>query len=202
MTWFTPSSLLTSKKRAHSPSTPFPPGGKQATKLRLRSVQLARPRACTLPAPHRSRSAPTPAQKPKPRLGESSGDRWAVRERKDGQQGGVLSQKDQRGGERGVLGTKTWKAPQILPGRRTEPSCLNSTGRGGPAPQKAAVLAQHALTTLCQSPPRAGWALGPRAAARGRARATAPYLRGQALLLVVLATQDPPQLLHGPAPGP
>lgn len=30
----------------------------------------------------------------------------------------------------------------------------------------------------------------------------ARYLRGEALLLVVLAAQDPPQLLHGPAPPP
>lgn len=33
-------------------------------------------------------------------------------------------------------------------------------------------------------------------------RARVFYLRGQALLLIVLAAQDPPQLLHGPVPGP
>lgn len=74
---------------------------------------------------------------------------------------------------------KTWKAPQILPGRRVAPSRITWAGRGGPA----AHAARSRPST--RSP---------------RGRAPAPYLRSQALLLVVLAAQDPPQLLHGPAP--
>lgn len=76
---------------------------------------------------------------------------------------------------------ETWKAPQVLPGRPVAPSRITSAGRSDPLPTLRGPAPTHV---------------------HPRGRRQAPYLCSQALLLVVLAAQDSPKLIHGPAPGP
>lgn len=191
----------------HSPAPDlmYLPGQRQASKLG--DVGFLPP-ADTAPAAHGAAPAPRrahPAPKAKRRPGEG-GVRAAGLPGRGEPARRCPGQEATRGGGRvpQCAEPRTLREhpeqPPELPGGGLG-SRVSCTRTGGPAPAHTAGLTRHTFSPLRgrsrgRGPVGAGTLRGP-----GTGGPRAPYLRSQALLLVVLAAQDPPQLLHGSAPG-